>query len=305
MQGMFNGASDFNQSLGSWKLDSVANLANILSNTALSTYNYNDTLYRRGRLSEMTGAMKTGLTLDVAPAQYGGCESNASQGILGHGQLSKLPFPARKLMDGGMEPCAISGSVSYTPAREAGLTNAVTATLTLSAMGSVLSPGWMGQSMTFVKTYTGNVSGEVVQFTDVNEANMGSVVVDIDWIITTDIVAPIATSVVYTPAKEAGMTTGNVLVSVLFSEPVQALTGWVNLIGNLWAKNFAGNFSGELVFADLEGNAGMTGILIDWILPSVASAPKVEVSYEPEEATNGEVKAVIKISEDVQMVEED
>jgi surface protein len=110
MAGMFSGASDFNQSLGMWNISNVTTMNGMLSNTALTTYNYNELLFGRGKQTT-----KTNLTLDVAPTQYAGCEVNAGQGILGHGQLSKLPAPAWRLMDGGMEPCAINGHISYNP----------------------------------------------------------------------------------------------------------------------------------------------------------------------------------------------
>jgi hypothetical protein len=165
MQGMFSGATDFDASLGSWDVSQVMNMAGILSNTALTTFNYNDILFQRGKQ-----LLQPNLTLDVSPTQYGGCEVNAGQGILGHSQLSKLPIPARKLMDGGMEPCAIEGSVSYTPMGPTPA-NAVVATLTLTSLGSVLTSGRAGNGLTFTKLYTENVSGEVVQFVDVNEAN--------------------------------------------------------------------------------------------------------------------------------------
>jgi hypothetical protein len=131
------------------------------------------------------------------------------------------------------------------------------ATITLSSLGSIITSGWAGNGLTFTKLYEHNATGEVVVFQDVNEANTGSVIVNIDRIIDTDITPPYAVSVGYTPDGPT-LTTGNVLVSVFISEPIQPLTGWTNLIGNLRVKNFADNFSGMLTFWDMGGNSGQT-----------------------------------------------
>jgi hypothetical protein len=88
MASMLSGASDFNQDLSSLPIKSVINLTNILLNTALSTYNYNQLLFGRSKQT-----VQPNLTLTTEPSQYAGCELNAGQGIAGHTALSALPAP--------------------------------------------------------------------------------------------------------------------------------------------------------------------------------------------------------------------
>jgi surface protein len=82
MTSMFNGASAFNQDLSSRKISAIAgtNMTTFLTNSNLSTYNYNALL---DAWVNFTGT-KTGITFGASPAQYGGCPelvTNSQKGI--------------------------------------------------------------------------------------------------------------------------------------------------------------------------------------------------------------------------------
>ena len=47
MSNMFHGASSFDSNLSEWDISSVMTMSNMLSNTALSTYHYNEILSHR------------------------------------------------------------------------------------------------------------------------------------------------------------------------------------------------------------------------------------------------------------------
>jgi hypothetical protein len=235
MQNMFAGASAFNQDVSLWNIEGLVGLSALsgfAANSALSTYHYNALLFAWSKQQVLSG-----LTLTVAPTKYGGCEVNAGQGILGHMILSALPSPVWKLVDGGMDPCPINGTLSYTPPQSAGSADMVVVTLTLSSLGNVVTSGWDGAGLTYTKLFTQNVS-EVVEFVDVNGANTGSVMVVIDWIDESDKKSPEIKSLVYTPAEGPAEV---VMVSVVFNEPVQAVSGWVQPIPTILMKNFTSN----------------------------------------------------------------
>jgi hypothetical protein len=101
---MFYGATSFDQDLSSWSLSGVvtaANLTDMLTNTNLSTSNYNALLSGWAAHPDT----KTGLTFGASPAQYGGCPltvSNAEAGIAGRNTLTS--GKGRTITDGGMAP---------------------------------------------------------------------------------------------------------------------------------------------------------------------------------------------------------
>ncbi|WP_228234842.1 BspA family leucine-rich repeat surface protein [Allomuricauda sp. M10] len=67
--GMFNGATSFNQSLGAWDVSNVINMDYLLSRTAITLENYDDTLIGWGNLD----SFQNNVTLNAGGVQY--CES--------------------------------------------------------------------------------------------------------------------------------------------------------------------------------------------------------------------------------------
>jgi hypothetical protein len=109
-----------------------------------------------------------------------------------------------------------------------------------------------------------------------------------------DTTPPAALAVLYTPAT---VTSGNVVVTLFVNEPVAPIDGRNGGTGQIFTRVFTGNFSGEVQFADLAGNGGMTGVVIDWIVPEEQLTPIVgTVSYSPETVTNGEVVATLTLN---------
>ena len=66
MQETFKGATSFNQDLGGWNISSVSNCSGMISNTALSTANYDSLLIG---WAAQAPSIQTGVTLSVGP-QY-------------------------------------------------------------------------------------------------------------------------------------------------------------------------------------------------------------------------------------------
>jgi surface protein len=97
---MFNGASSFNQDISMWNLAGLlaSSSANMLLNTALSVYNYNELLDKWSQQTTMT----TKQTITVSPTKYGGCEENAQAGIEGKMRLLNKSWT---ITDGGVLLC--------------------------------------------------------------------------------------------------------------------------------------------------------------------------------------------------------
>jgi surface protein len=103
MRETFYLASSFDQELSSWNLSGIVGgyLGNMLTDSNLSTYNYNATLAAWAAHPDT----KNGVTFGASPAQYGGCPalvSNAEAGIAGRNVLT--PGKGRTITDGGAAP---------------------------------------------------------------------------------------------------------------------------------------------------------------------------------------------------------
>jgi hypothetical protein len=93
-------------------------------------------------------------------------------------------------------------------------------------------------------------------FTDV-AGNTGSASYAVTWI---DKTPPQAISLTYAPQV---FTTGGVTATLITDEPVFLPAGWSGAAtGTLFTKWYTSNISGLIVFTDLVGNQGSTGILI-------------------------------------------
>jgi hypothetical protein len=166
----------------------------------------------------------------------------------------------------------VTGHISYTPDKN---TNTdVTANISFYKTGVTVTNN--GKSTGY--TFTGNDSF-TFEFVD-SYGNTGSETATV-WRI--DKEAPYATQVTYDPNIA---TNTNVKIIVTINEPVQAISGR-NGTGTTRNKTYDNNVSTEINFSDLVGNAGSTGIYIDWIdtkKPGVKST-----TYDPDTATSGDV----------------
>jgi surface protein len=100
MQNMFYGASAFNQDLSSWNIKTVGNLGSFLTDTNLSTYNYNALLAGWASNPEV----KPTITFGASPAQYGGCPTEVSNALAGSGGRATLVAKSWGITDGGAAP---------------------------------------------------------------------------------------------------------------------------------------------------------------------------------------------------------
>jgi surface protein len=86
MRNLFQNAVSFNQDLSSWRMPSLAYAATMLTDSNLSTSNYNATLAAWAAYPDT----KNSIAFGASPAQYGGCPSevsNAEAGIAGRATL--------------------------------------------------------------------------------------------------------------------------------------------------------------------------------------------------------------------------
>ncbi|MDR2541175.1 MAG: hypothetical protein LBD11_05420 [Candidatus Peribacteria bacterium] len=187
------------------------------------------------------------------PTQYGGCLVNAQDGVNGRATLQSKGWT---IDDGGLADCAITGMLTYNPS--SATNQDVLATLTLNMTGSVMLSGWTTvNATTFTKLYTGNVSGEVVNF----ESVYGYTGVSFVIISRIDKTLPEITNLTYTPDTA---TSGNVEVSITLNE-AGIITGRATA-GNLTrTKIFDTNTGYTLTFSDIVGNTNTTGITINRI----------------------------------------
>ena len=213
LSNIFSGATNFNQDLSTWILTNATNLQGAFNNTSLSTYNYNQIL-----ASWSMWNLQTGVVLGVGTTKYGGCELNAQQGIQGRERIQTVR--GWTVMDGGFDNCGVVVVVdlSYSPSTP---TNKdVTATLTISHSGSVLSPGWTATSAkTFTKTFPANVENEVVNFQSIY-GYTGFQMINISRIDKT----PIQANITYSTNT---FTSGNVIATISFNK-----TGVVTVTNN-------------------------------------------------------------------------
>ena len=77
MSYMFAGASSFNQSLGSWRIDLVSNMANMLFNSALSVANYDATL-----IGWEDGPKQLNVVLGATGLRFSSFGANARQSLI-------------------------------------------------------------------------------------------------------------------------------------------------------------------------------------------------------------------------------
>jgi hypothetical protein len=170
----------------------------------------------------------------------------------------------------------IDGTLSYSPATP---TNQdVVVTLSLSMTGLVLSPGWSsaGNRRTYTKTYTSNITGDVVLFQDL-DGNTGSVVVNINWI---DKVAPTC-DVHYNPSTNTNQ------------DVVASLINCSKVITGTLSHTFTANGSHTFTFRDTLGNTGTAAANVTWIdkTPIIPT-----ISYSPNTNTNQDVISTISFN---------
>jgi pimeloyl-ACP methyl ester carboxylesterase len=104
-----------------------------------------------------------------------------------------------------------------------------------------------------------------------------------------DTTNPIATDVLYVPNNN---TNQPVLVTLTINEPVLAIPGRTGT-GTTWFKTYTANVNETVLFYDLVGNAGSTGIFIDRIDTSLLVG---SISYNPTGPTSGDVVASISFN---------
>jgi hypothetical protein len=80
---------------------------------------------------------------------------------------------------------------------------------------------------------------------------------------------------------------------LFINEPVAPITGRVGGTGQVFTRTFTANTTEMVNFIDLAGNAGSTGVLIDWIR---TPAPQASITYTPNTATSGDVQASISFN---------
>ncbi|MDD3868316.1 MAG: BspA family leucine-rich repeat surface protein [Candidatus Absconditabacteria bacterium] len=276
MFNMFFQATTFDQDLSERRVTAVTTMHDMFRYAKLSTFNYNALLDSRSQQG-----VQSGVSFQGGGSKYGGCAINAQQGIAGRALLQSK---GRTISDGGEEACTlITGVLSYSPST---LTNQdVLVTLTLSAPGTLLSSGRSGSDKIFTKTFSENVTGELVEFRN-SLGTTGSAVVMISWI---DKVAPTG-SIAYTPAT---ITNGNVIATLTTSERIGTPAGWTKLDDTTYIKVFTANESGVVLLYDEVGNEGTVSYEITWIDKTAIVGT---INYSTTGNTNEDVTATISFN---------
>jgi hypothetical protein len=151
---------------------------------------------------------------------------------------------------------SVTGSVAYSPSTAT--SGNVLATLTLSESGTVQTLGWTQiNSITYTKTYTGNITSDIIVFEN-DYGTTGSQVVTINWI---DKIAPTAT-ITYTPNTN---TNTNVTATLTASEAIATPSGWTVVNSTTYTKVYSVNTTETVMLTDLVGNTGSTNVAISWI----------------------------------------
>ena len=95
---MFAEAVSFDQDLSARNMENVRSAYEMFTNSALSTYNYNEMLHYWSKQN-----LQGWVNLGAFPTKYGGCVANAAIGIAGHNNLSGI-FNWN-ITDGGKDNC--------------------------------------------------------------------------------------------------------------------------------------------------------------------------------------------------------
>jgi hypothetical protein len=188
------------------------------------------------------------------------------------------------------------GNISYQPATATSGNVVAILQVNKELKSDTIPTGWSSSGTNtnkYTKTYTGNIV-ETLTLTD-TAANTSTVDVNIQWI---DKTSPQATSVSYNPTST---TSGTVVVTLTTNEVVnKPATRSGNATGTVFTKSYTANVTGQLVmFTDLVGNSGSTGVTISWI-DTGAIVPKV--TYSTTGATKDDVVATITFNKPNVMV---
>ncbi|MDR0281785.1 MAG: DUF285 domain-containing protein [Candidatus Peribacteria bacterium] len=133
MNYMFYNALNFDQDLSTLKITGITstnNINNMLYNTALTTYNYNQLLSGWSAQNVMKSVNLGIVGLNANKTKYGGCTINGLAGIAGYHSL--VNSKNWIITDGGLDSCTITGSITYNPAGPLPSFGSTFATLTLN-----------------------------------------------------------------------------------------------------------------------------------------------------------------------------